>query len=256
MFRVIAALLVLLLGVFPALAQDTTTSAVIFDGFGFYVDQGLAANVNISRHADENTFPPEPPYIQFLLYNGYPAPESLLDAVGGVRLYRLADFADYAEQTARLNDLRALLETRPDLSAYMISGDSLADTAALPFLPVFPAGQVLRARAQYVDTSAVQGISYVTAYSQAAEPFTSQSFLYTFQGVSADGVYYIAAIFRLHTGLFSDDLPLDYDPDAFIAGMPDYFNQSAGQLNQAAPEDFTPSLEPLDALIASFTVGG
>ncbi len=247
--------LFLALGVFSAAAQESMTHTVAFDGFGFDFDPALAANVNITQYpGDPAEIGPgfaEPPFTQFALYNEFPVPESVLDAVGGVRVYRTADFAGYTEHESRLQQLQTLLDERPDLAAYMMASEDM-NQDALPFIPVFPAGQVIRARAQVVDTPAVMGISYVTIYQQAAEPFLSDSFIYTFQGVSADGAYYVSAIFNLTTELFPAELPTDYDPDAFLAQMQAYFEESIAQLSAAAPDDFTPSLTTLDALIQSF----
>jgi heat shock protein HslJ len=120
-------------------------------------------------------------------------------------------------------------------------------------MPVFPAGQVIRARAQYVETPAVQGISYVTVYRQDASPFLGNEFLYTFQGLSTDGTRYVSAIFPLDTALFPAETPTDFDYEAFIEGINDYFAESIAILNGASPDAFTPSLATLDALIQTFT---
>jgi hypothetical protein len=126
----------------------------------------------------------------------------------------------------------------------------------LPFMPVFPAAQVMRARARYVDTAAVAGISFVTAYRQDASPFINNEFLYTFQGLSTDGTYYVSAIFRLMTDLFPSELPADFDYEAFAASLMDYFTDSTALLNDATPEAFSPSLTTVDAVIQSFAFGG
>ena len=48
-------MLVLVLGVFTALAQDNSTNTVSFNGFSFSVPASVAANVNISQ------YPGDPP---------------------------------------------------------------------------------------------------------------------------------------------------------------------------------------------------
>ena len=250
--------LALLLAVTPALAQDSSTHTVAFDGFRFNFDEALAAHVNITQYAgDPASIGPgfaEPPYTQFALYNQFPVPESLLETVGSVRVYRLADLAGYDEDLRQVEQLRTLLAERPDLTPHMVARDSASENA-LPFLPVFPAGQIVRARAHYLDAPAVSGISFVTVYSQAVEPLLADEFLWTFQGLSGNGEYYVMALFPLHVGLFPQEVGPDYDPDALITRLVEYLNESIATLNSAAPSDFSPSLDRLDALVSTFAFG-
>lgn len=245
-------LALLLTFAFPALAQDGGLTQVAFDGVTFSLPSALATNVNIVQYAggDESTFPPEAPHIRFFLYNGFPAaPQSLFDQGAVVTVYRTADFAGNAEAEAALQQLQTLLNDRPDLSPYMtIAADGSGQT--LPFLPAIAAGQVIRARVQYVDTPAMNGISYVTVYRQDVSPFTGGEFIYTFQGLSQDGQYYVSAILNIDTSLFPAE-PEAFDPNTFNAT--EYYNQSVQQLNQAGDEAFTPPLAVLEPVILSFT---
>ena len=247
-------LLLLPLMALPALAQDGT-NAVAFNDFSFTFDSSVATSVNITRFpgdAPDLQQPggPEVAHTQFILYNETPAPESIFDAAGGIRVYNTADFGPYEVPFEQLTQLQTLLAERPDLAQFMVAAEDSSDE--LPFMPVMPASQVIRARAQYVETPALQGISYVTIYRQDASPFLGSEFVYTFQGVSADGSRYVSAIFPLNTDLFPAELPADFDMDAFVEGINDYFAESIATLNAASPEDFTPSLTALDTLIQSF----
>jgi heat shock protein HslJ len=255
-FKFLILALVVGLFAFPALAQDSTNT-VSFNGFSFSFDSSLATNVNITQYPGDavdlqQPGGPEVRNTEFDLYNALPAP-STFDAPGAIRVYRTADFAGYADQTARFQQLQTLLTERPDLSTFMVTANEDMTANALPFLPVMPASQVIRARAQYIDSAFVQGISYVTVFRQDASPFTGGEFIYTFQGVSLDGAYYVSAIFRLNTAVFPAEIPGDFDMDTFMATINDYFAQSVTQLNQATPQDFTPSLTTLDAMIQSFS---
>ena len=154
--------------------------------------------------------------------------------------------------TPQINGVNVLLSGRVALEQFMQTNPD-ANNYVLPFLPVMPAAQVIRARVGLLQLDTVGGISYVTAYRQDASPFTATEFLYTFQGISTDGQYYVSAVFRLNTELFPAEIPADFDMNAFIAGIQDYFAESISTLNAAAPDDFTPSLDTLDALFASFT---
>ncbi|MCI0349824.1 MAG: META domain-containing protein, partial [Acidobacteriales bacterium] len=180
------------------------------------------------------------------------APESIFDAPSAIRVYRTADFGPYEIPFQQLQQLQTLLAERPDLAQFMAVAAEDMNANNLPFMPVLNAAQVIRARAQYVETPALQGISYVTAYRQDASPFIGNEFLYTFQGISADGTYYVSMMSRLNTGLFPSEIPADFDPAAFAETMNDYLAESIATLNAATPDDFAPALSVLDALVQTF----
>ncbi|MFN8420659.1 MAG: hypothetical protein U0528_15665 [Anaerolineae bacterium] len=143
--------------------------------------------------------------------------------------------------------LQQLLRARRDLAEYAASTAN-----PLPFLPAVAAGQTIRARVRYLGTAAVSGISYVTAYQQAAEPLVQRDYLYTFQGISADGRYYISVVFRVSPESFPTTIPTDFDYQTFLSNLPAYLSESTAQLNSAAPESFAPALPLIDDLVQSF----
>ena len=252
-FRLLLLSLVIIFAVVPAFAQDDTHT-LTYDGFSFTYDSTVAANVNIVPFVGDdpaNAMPgfSDAPYVQFLLYSTFPAPESLFE-VGGVRVYRLSDVAEYEFVADQVTELNTLLLSRPDLTTYMATTPN-ANNFVLPFLPVLPSVQVIRARANYVESDSISGISYITVYRQDAFPFLANEFLYTFQGISAE--YYVSAVFRVNADLFPAEIPADFSYDDFITNIQTYFADSIAALNAATPADFTPSLDSLDAVIASFT---
>lgn len=254
--KIFGFMLLLALCAFPVYAQDSST--VTFNGISFSFDSTVATNVNIVQNPGdpveyEAPGGPQVKNTEFMLYNDFP-PLSSLESPASIRVYNTADFAGYLFFEERLQQLQTLLSERPDLAAYMTVEENLNENA-LPFLPVFPAGQVIRARAQYIESAAVTGISFVTVYRQDASPFLGNEFIYTFQGLSTDGQFYLSAIFRLSTGLFPAEPDPNFDMEAFIAEINAYFTESVATLNAATPEDFTPSLTTLDAVIQSFSFG-
>lgn len=247
------ALSAMLVVALPALAQPATNS-VAFNGVSFQFPSTLATNVSISQHPGDPVDldapgGPQAPYTDFLLYNTFPAPESIFDA-GGIRVYRTADFAQYPDYQQAMDALAGLTSAQADLTPSM-AANAADNSNKLPFLPVVPANQVIRARARYVGNATFSGIAYVTVFRQDASPFVGTEFLYTVQGVSSDGSYYVSAIFPLTTALFPDSVPADFNYDSFIAGIDQYTNESIATLNAAAPTEFTPGLETLDAVVSS-----
>lgn len=240
-------------------AQDQPVrenNTISFNNFEFSF--GLATNVNVIQYPGDpvDLSQPggaQPPYTEFRLYNGIEAPDFALESVGSIRVFDTRELGGYVFANNQLVALQDILERRPDLTMYETVEDNLS-AINLPFLPTFPAGQVLRARAHYLETEDLSGIAFVTAYAQDASPFVSTNFLYTFQGISSDGRYYVSAIFPLVTTLFDDQIPSDFSYETFIAGLTDYMIESIGRLNAGTPSDFVPALDAMDAIIQSFEI--
>ncbi len=243
----------------PALAQDATTNSVAFNGVGFQFDSSWATSVNIRQFAGDPTDleqpgGPEVAHTEFVLYSGMETPPSAFEGVGAIRVYDTADFTGYEFPSAELASLQTLLTDRPDLAANMAAVEDNSND--LPFMPVFPASQVIRGQAHYVDTAALAGVAYITAYRQDVSPFVAGEFYYTFQGLSSDGATYVSAVFPINVSAFPAETPADFDYDTFSAGFMDYLTESIGLLNNAAPTDVMPQVATLDALIQTITLGG
>jgi heat shock protein HslJ len=255
--RVLLLLLSLVLCAIPTFAQDATTmNTVSFNGFSFSFNPTLATNVNISQV--EGTGPGEmdvdAPHTEFTLYSGDAMASDEFDPPAVIRVYRVADFTGLETVEAQNQQLQTLLASRGDLTQYT-TVPAGGDGPELPYLPIANAGQALRARAQYLDLVGLQGVRYITVYRQDVSPFTAGDFVYTFQGLSADGQYYVAATFRVATDLFPAEIAADFDYDAFSADFITYLTDSTMQLDQAGPASFTPSLVDIDAVIQSFAFG-
>lgn len=240
-----------------ATAQETSPT-IGFNDFSFQLDSALPTNVNIVQVAamdPELMVPggPEPAHTRFTFYAEPPASESVFERGGGLYLYRIADMTDYEGYTEQVALLQSLLADRTDLSTFYALNDDMS-VGTLPFLPVVPAAQVTRAHAEYVDTGSVQGIRYLTAYRQDASPFLSRDFLFTFQGISSDGQYYISLIAPLETTLFPSEMPADFDYDEFSANLMTYLDEVVATLNAGTPGDFSPNLSLLDNLVQSMQV--
>lgn len=252
------AILIALLALSAAPAQaGGKVNSVTFNGFSFIYLSSLANNVNINQFpGDPADYQapggPQPPYTEFILYDGLAAPQSGFDGAAAVRVYLASDLANYPDSRAEYDQLQSLLAERADLAPYMVVGANLSENT-LPFLPVLPAAQVIRARAQYIDTPSISGISYVTVYGQGPSPFVSSSFIYTFQGLSQDGLYYVTMIASVPMAMFPAEIGADFDMDAFIAGITDYFNESIATLNAATPEQLDRKLSDIDTTIQSMT---
>lgn len=223
--------------------------AIRYNHLSFVLPTEVATNINIQHFPAEDLTVNaigEPTHTRFVLYNGTIAPESTFDAIGSVLVYQTDDLSEV--YTTQVSLLQSLLEQRPDVS------NLGADTeAALPFLPVLPAGQTIHTRAAYVDLPTLSGLVYLTAFQQAAEPFEGKAFLYTFQGLSNDGKTYVSVIFPVSAEAFAS-FPADFDIDSFSANIEAYLQTANATLDVASADSFSIDLTLLDSLISSLSI--
>jgi lysophospholipase L1-like esterase len=254
-FKFALLILILTLAAVPALAQQDSPNRVSFNGFSFSYDPALGSNVNIGQIPGDPVADAGPGFsdaakTQFTLYNAGEPMDSLFDT-GGVRVYRMADIAQYDFLQAVADQLEQLLADRPDLAQF-VSGVNDTEMGGLPYMPLMTHGQTLTARAQYIETEAVQGVSYLTVFRADVGPFTNQDFLYTFQGITSDGAYFVTVTMPLLTELFPE--PQGFDMAQFQATFETYLTESIATLDAAAPDAFMPALDALDALVQSIRV--
>ena len=111
---------------------------------------------------------------------------------------------------------------------------------------------------QLNETSATQsGYRFIGRWAQDANPVTSQGLTYVYQGFTNDGRYLVSFFYPITTEALPaiEDVPqeefdrLANDYDAYMAEKTDL-------LNRLDSADFSPTLEALDALVASLEIEG
>jgi hypothetical protein len=128
----------------------------------------------------------------------------------------------------------------------------------LPFLPIFNAAQDLAANVEHLEFNNGNGYRFITHYRQAADAFLSGQVFYTFQGLTDDGQYLVVFMYPLQTDL----LPATYDevPQEVLDGIWDgtgfeeYRQSVITTLDEAANDQFAPTLDALDAMMAGMTI--
>lgn len=136
----------------------------------------------------------------------------------------------------------------------LIANPSQPVPERLPFLPTFNAGQMFHSNFSALNFQNGSGIRYVTEFSQFPHPISNSGMIYTFQGITNDGLYYVSAILPINIGfLVGYPTPTDQGNFEEIEKQVELVTQ---QLNNSSPESFTPSMLKLDALIQSITVTG
>ncbi|MBW4438360.1 MAG: SH3 domain-containing protein [Pleurocapsa minor GSE-CHR-MK-17-07R] len=155
--------------------------------------------------------------------------------------------SNYANQLARVQDF-------VNQSPALVSGLPLmGEVTEIPFLPVYNAAQVMIVQPEYISFAGGRGVRFLTYYSQAFSVGTNGSVFYAFVGLTDDGSHVVSATFPISTAV----LPDTFDYSAINPNSPDAGAILVDQVSLLAAEPaqaFTPSLDTLDALIASIRV--
>jgi hypothetical protein len=171
---------------------------------------------------------------------GYPISEHLLKPQ--IFVYPAADLAATNEGAGKIAaDLDALLKSHQP-GKYM------------PFMPLFNAQQVLHAQVKYLDFKNGKGVRFVTQFDQAPLPVNNNELFYTFQGLTSDGKYYVAATLPLNLAGLPADEKFTGDSAEFMSGFAKYLEDTAATLDAAAASAFTPDLSALDAMMQSIEI--
>ncbi len=125
-----------------------------------------------------------------------------------------------------------------------------AGQAPAPILP--PPGGVndLVCQFKYLDFNGGSGYRFIGRTAQDVSPVTSAQLRYYFQGLTADGQYYVSVIMPVAAKFVPDtagDMPADYDK--YIADL-------TGQCNAASDADVTPPLNVLDQIMQGINIAG
>jgi hypothetical protein len=172
-----------------------------------------------------------------LSFQGYALPDTFHEP--RIHIYPVREFEAGSQVAANtMAGLRQFLAEKPTAPD------------GIPFLPMFNAGQMMRTQIAYVDFQSGTGVRFLTQYAQAAVPINNHEMFYTFQGMTYDGSYYVAAILPVsHPTL---PAAATEDPgDDFRANFDSYVGEIERQLDAQGASSFTPDLSLLDAMIQS-----
>lgn len=181
-----------------------------------------------------------PGYAQVTL-QGYPHSDHLM--MPQIFIYPLEDLKTINEGAGQIvASLQTLLQTPQEIPN-------------MPFLPLFNAAQVMHAHVQYLDFKNGQGLRYLTEFDQGIVPINNHELIYTYQGVTGDGKYYVAAVLPVsHPGLPADENVTGNEPPEFTSDFPTYLTNVVQTLNSQAANTFTPDLTQLDAMMSSLEI--
>ena len=148
--------------------------------------------------------------------------------------------------------MKAQAPSLPSLQTLLKSPQEIPN---MPFLPLYNASQVMHVEVQYLDFKNGQGVRYLTEFAQGFLPVNNFDLIYTYQGITSDGKYYVAAVLPVnHPSLPADEKVTGKEPPEFTSDFPTYVSNVVKLLNPQAANTFTPDLTQLDAMMASLEI--
>jgi hypothetical protein len=180
------------------------------------------------------------PQYRRLTLQGYPVTGHLMKPQ--IFIYPLPDLAGFNEAAGQMAaDLQVLLQARQPVDR-------------MPFLPLFNAAQVMHAQVQYLDLKNGKGVRFLTQFDQAPLPINNYELIYTFQGLTSDGKYYIAAVLPVTHPKLPATQQVSAQQAAELNDFSAHLKKTVTWLDQQPGGSFTPDLAKLDALIQSIEV--
>lgn len=209
---------------------------------------------------DENNGPMEyHPQNRKIAFQGYPLSGSFFDPstteLGGLTIYPVAEFVAMNQMVAtEVTEMQTLLAAKP------------AAPDSIPLLPNLYAAQVFSSNEKYLSFQNGEGIRFLTEYAQYSAPVNNHDLFYTYQGITADGKYWVSAFLPVNGALLQADpnstnvpaggIPapsMDNNPN-YSAEMEVYMVQMLNLLNSTPDANFTPGLDCLDQYIQSLHI--
>ncbi len=227
----------------------TERRQVSYQGVSFQYPADLAQDAQGAVVADDGAGEPPwtrpvPSHVEIAL-TGYVLPGTAQSA--RIIIYPVDEFAKAnGEAASRIAGLRGLLER-----------GGLEPGATVPFLPLVNALGPLQAQVAFLSFEGGHGVRYLTQLDQGPVPVNNQELCYTFQALTDDGRYYVAALLPVSQGSLPADaasLP-PAEREAVATNYRQYLDTTARALNAQSDAGFTPALSALDALVESIKVG-
>ncbi len=224
----------------PASATRTAT----YDGITFTYPASLAKEVQavvqpaVPAEPDGPYWIGNPEFVQFK-FGGYVLPKTFHEP--RIEIYPTADFRKINKQAGlTIDDLQKYLKNR-----------SMPANGKMPFLPIFNAAQALDVAVKNLNFQNGTGVRYLTQYDQGPMSINNNELFYTYQGLTKDGRYYVAAILPISNPILPADSRTN-PPSDYLK----YIASTTQKLESQSPSSYQPDLSSLDALIESLTVHG
>lgn len=144
-----------------------------------------------------------------------------------------------------------------DLESF-ISGGTWS-SRELPFLPPLPMIQTFFSHETVMSFNSGQGVRFIADYNESSHPISNRTIFYTFQGLTDDGMYWVAVTLPISSPILPDDVdfpppPEGYTDESWFQNYDSYVRDVKEALEVQAPGSFFPTINVLDSLVESMTV--
>ncbi len=181
------------------------------------------------------------PEYTLVTLEGYPISEHLMQPQ--IFIYPVEDLVKVNEGAGDIvTSLQTLLKSPQEIDH-------------MPFLPLVNASQVIHVHLQYLDFKNGQGLRYLTEFDQGLIPINNSELIYTYQGLTSDGKYYVAAVLPVnHPSLPADGKITGNEALEFTSDFSMYLVEVVKNLNSLADNSFSLDLARLDAMMSSLEI--
>lgn len=131
------------------------------------------------------------------------------------------------------------------------------DGKVMPFLPPNPQTQTFHIHESLLSFNGGKGIRFITEYSDAPFPINNKSLIYTYQGLTDDGKYWLAITMPIGNPILPDErdtYPEGYTFETLLQNYDVYVADVENALEMQAPDSFFPSINSLDNLVISILI--
>jgi hypothetical protein len=141
-------------------------------------------------------------------------------------------------------------EILPEYTRSTLQGYPISSHAMQPQIFIYPIEDLRKA-----NEGADKGLRYLTQFNQGIVPINNTDMIYSFQGLTNDGKYYVAALLPVnHPSLPADGKVTGNEPPEFMNNHSAYLANVAKDLNVQAANTYTPDLTQMDALLSSLEI--
>lgn len=215
-----------------------------FAGISFSYDPSLATFMDTELF-EANTGGDVPPWELMPQYTrltlqGYPLSDT--NQMPQIFVIPLAEYMDANP------DVNAPLE---DLQQMILAKRTNALPDQLPCFPLTYANQMIVSNVAYLDFQNGSGVRYLTQVGQGEYPINNQGLVYTFQGLSDDGMWLVSAVLPVSNAILPDPELVLADPK-FTDDHLSYIVETRVQLEEQPDGSYLPDLALLDALFQTF----
>ena len=173
---------------------------------------------------------------------------------------------DFDDQITTLKNLLVKRPSAETIDVVLTQGRSDYYQGKVPLLPMYDVCEPFRSHFQYLTFKNGSGVAFVTQYTIESTLIVNQALSFNFQGLTADGKYYVAAQFPIAAPFlphdFSEELAakegLNYDKgmfnDSFRKSYDSYITRTAARIDALSVDEFRPALPLIVSLLRSLQI--